>query len=221
MKSPILLLACGLLLCSHRLSAQDTNAKFDDEAIQAPPCLQLSQPLCTADDLEKWIADLRHWRAEHRIRMGFDDSYYRNPALQWTQSSFIQPQMMVEDRAFYDPLNHRYTVDRYLDDLEKRYGGIDSVLIWHTYPNIGMDNRNQYDLLAAMPGGIAGVRQMDADFHRRGVRALFPIILWDQGTRDQGAPDWEATAKFIADVGADGINGDTLRGIPRAFFTSS
>lgn len=28
----------------------------------------------------------------------------------WAQSSFIQPQMMVEDRYFYDPIANRYTV---------------------------------------------------------------------------------------------------------------
>ena len=34
-----------------------------------------------------------------------------------------------------------WTVDRYLDDLKNRYGGIDSVLIWPTYTNIGIDDR--------------------------------------------------------------------------------
>ena len=48
------------------------------------------------------------------------------PRCKWAQSSFIQPQMMMEDRYFYDPVAGRYTVDRYLDDLEKRYGGIDA-----------------------------------------------------------------------------------------------
>ena len=43
---------------------------------------------------------------ERRIRIGFDGSRYALPGLQWTQSSFIQPQMMVEDRYFYDP-DHR------------------------------------------------------------------------------------------------------------------
>ena len=104
----------------------------------------------------------------------------------WAQSSFIQPQMMVQDRYFYDPVAGKYTVDRYLDDLEKRYGGIDAVLIWPTYPNMGIDNRNQHDMIRTMPGGIAGVNQMVADFHRRGVHVLFPMMMWDQGTRDPG-----------------------------------
>ena len=111
-----------------------------------------------------------HWRSEHLIRIGYDGSRYDLPALKWTQSSFIQPQMMVQDRYFYDPVARRYTVDRYLDDLEKRYGGIDAVLIWPTYPNMGIDDRNQHDLIRSMPGGVAGVRQMIADFHKRGVR---------------------------------------------------
>ena len=60
----------------------------------------------------------------------------------------MQPQMMVHDRYFYDPVAGQYTVDRYLDDLEKRYGGIDAVLIWATYPNMGIDDRNQLEMVA-------------------------------------------------------------------------
>ena len=30
---------------------------------------------------------------------------------------------------------------------------------------------------------------MIADFHRRNVRVLFPVMLWDQGTRDVGRPE--------------------------------
>jgi len=108
---------------------------------------------CTPEEHDTWLTDLRRWREERRIRVGYDGSRYDLPALQWTQSSFIQPQMMVHDRYFYDPVARRYTVDRYLDDLEKRYGGIDAVLIWPTYPNMGIDDRNQHDLIRSMPGG--------------------------------------------------------------------
>jgi hypothetical protein len=99
-----------------------------DGTLQAP-CPPLTH--------ERWLRDIDHWRAERRIRTAYDPSRYDLPALRWTQSSFMQPQMMVHDRYFYDPVAGRYTVDRYLDDLNKRYGGIDAVLVWATYPNMG------------------------------------------------------------------------------------
>jgi hypothetical protein len=53
------------------------------------------------------------------------------------------------------------------------------------------------------------------------IRVLFPIMLWDQGTHAVGAADWDATVKLFAEIGADGINGDTLRGVPRVYRTAS
>jgi formylglycine-generating enzyme required for sulfatase activity len=172
---------------------------------------------CSESAHQDWLKDVTHWRKERRIRTGYDGSRYNNPALRWTQSSFIQPQMMVQDRYFYDPVSRRYTVDRYLDDLDQRYGGIDSVLIWPTYPNMGIDNRNQHDMIRSMPGGVESVKRMIADFHRRGVRVLFPMMMWDQGTRDPGKPWPEAIAELMKEIDADGINGDTQDGVPLAF----
>ena len=41
------------------------------------------------------------------------------------------------DRYFFDDRSNNYTVQRYLGDLKVRYGGIDSLLLWPTYTNIG------------------------------------------------------------------------------------
>ena len=169
----------------------------------------------TADD---WVQELLDWKQEHLIRIGYDDANYRRPELQWAQRNFVHTQMMVEDRYFYDPVAGSYTVDRYLDDLEQRFGGIDSVLIWYVYPNIGVDDRNQTDLAHSLPGGLAGLRSAVDDFHRRGVRVFLPTKPWDNGTRPQGQSDWHAIAEVVQAVGADGINGDTYNGVPRAFF---
>jgi iron(II)-dependent oxidoreductase len=207
--------------------AQDTQYAPKQQQIPGPKCadakgLWLSgSTTCSTEEHEAWLADVRHWREERLIRIGYDGSRYADPQLQWTQSSFMQPQMMVQDRYFYDPVAHKYTVDRYLDDLQTRYGGIDAVLIWPTYPNMGIDNRNQHDLIRSMPGGVPGVRQMIDDFHKRGVRVLFPMMMWDQGTRsmDKSWPD--AIASLMAEIGADGINGDTQDGVPLAFTLAS
>jgi formylglycine-generating enzyme required for sulfatase activity len=172
-------------------------------------------------DYDAWLADLKHWRQEYLVRIGYDGSEYDRPELQWTQRNFILQHVMVEDRYFYDPATRKYTVDRYLDYLDKRYGGPDSVLIWPVYPNIGIDNRNQWDLHRDLPGGIPAIREMVQDFHRHGVKVLFPTMVWDMGTRDEGVSHAEATARLMAEIGADGVFGDTLPGVPRTFRTAS
>lgn len=168
--------------------------------------------------VDDWVRELTDWRREHLVRIGYDDANYRRPELQWAQRNFVHAQMMVEDRYFYDPVAGKYTVDRYLDDLEARFGGIDSVLIWFVYPNIGIDDRNKTDLAHDLPGGLEGLKGAVDDFHRRGVRVFLPTMPWDHGTREPEQSDWQAIAALVKAVGADGINGDTYNGVPRAFF---
>ena len=207
--------AVGLAVASLvavTLVAQDTAYPPVDAQIPGPK---------SAAEFPAWLADVQHWRRERLIRMGYDGSAYARPELRWTQRNFVCVQMMAEDRNFYDPATRRYTVDRYLDALRQEFGGVDSVLVWDTYPNLGIDDRNQYDRLRDLPGGMAAVKQMVADFHRRGVKVLFPETPWDEGTRDEGLPHWTAQARLLAEIGADGLLGDTLDGVPRAFRVAS
>src|SRR5712692_6372430 len=222
----LLLALCGTQI----LFAQDTNHQPQGNQFPGPGQGGGGQAWIsdlrqwTADpaaDYDAWLRDLKIWRHERLTRMGYDDSEYRRPEFLWTQRDFFQPQMMAEERYFYDPVKGAYTVDRYLDDLDKRYGGIDSVLIWPVYPNIGIDSRNLWDLHRDLPGGIPALRKMVEDFHRRGVKVFFPTMPWDNGTRDPGVPYWEATAQLMAEIGADGVNGDTFGGLPRAYRTAS
>ena len=96
---------------------------WDPGMINPPKCLGTSQEglqigslECDSDEHKNFMDGLHHWRAERRHYVGYDGSRYDSPALKWTQSNFIQPQTMVEDRYFYDPVAGKYTVDRYLDD---------------------------------------------------------------------------------------------------------
>jgi gamma-glutamyl hercynylcysteine S-oxide synthase len=223
-----------LLACTHAMSAAGADEgqvaeyvpwfpSFEVPMINGPKCLGVqslqnsSSAGCKPDVHQSFLDALRYWRKARRIYIGYDGSRYDAPALRWTQSSFIQPQAMVEDRYLYDPAAGKYTVDRYLADVDQRYGGIDSILLWPVYPNLGIDDRNQLDMIISMPGGIEGVKQMIADFHRHGVQVLFPMNMWDQGTHDPDKPWPRAIAELMAQVGADGINGDTQDGVPLAF----
>ena len=219
-------MACLAFIFATAVFAQDTNYPSRDNLIPGPDCLDtqvlmIGYNACTPEQLKEWRKDVFNWRDESRTRAGYNDAQYRRPELQWAQSSYMQPQVMFEERYLYDPVKGTYTVNRYLDDLDKRIGGIDSVLLWHSYPNIGIDDRSTYDLLGDLPGGIPALRALVEAFHRRGVHVLFPIMLWDHGTHSEGVADWDETAKIMDEIGADGVNGDTLGGFPKAFRDAS
>jgi hypothetical protein len=134
-----------------------------------------------------WFEGLKAWRQSRTTLLRYDDAQYDRADLQWTQRVFSQVQLLIWDRRFYDAQKGEYTVDRFLADTENSIGPIDAVLIWHLYPNLGADDRNQFDLLRDLPGGIPGLRKMVEQFHRRGVKVFFPYLAWDTGTRDEGA----------------------------------
>ncbi|SEW42877.1 formylglycine-generating enzyme family protein [Chitinophaga arvensicola] len=171
----------------------------------------------STDRRAQWLDTLQQWRTNEKKRLSYNGNEYSRKEFNWVQQTFMFAQVMAHDRFLYDTATRQYTVDRFLDDLEKRYGGLDGVLIWPTYPNIGIDNRNQFDLVADMPGGKAGIQQMIRAFHRRGVKVFFPIMIWDHGTRRISIPMAAALTGEMKELGADGLNGDTMNGVSEDF----
>ncbi|HEY6767304.1 MAG TPA: SUMF1/EgtB/PvdO family nonheme iron enzyme [Candidatus Sulfotelmatobacter sp.] len=167
-----------------------------------------------------WREGLKAWRTDRRVRLRYDGAQYDRPDLEWTQHIFLQVQILIWDRSLYDPDRGEYTVDRFLNETEQRLGKIDAVLIWHVYPNLGVDSRNQFDLLQDLPGGLPGLRHLIDQFHDRGVKVFFPLLAWDTGTRDQGDLA-SSISKELKDIGADGINFDTLETVPASFRQAS
>ena len=168
-----------------------------------------------------WLEELKAWRKNRRTLLRYNSSGYDRPELAWTKHIFSQVQVLIWDRRLYDPDKREYTVERFLSETESRIGPIDAVLIWHVYPNLGVDDRNQFDLLRDLPGGIPGLRALVDQFHRRGVKVFFPYLAWDSGTRDEGADLATIVSQLMKDIGADGINFDTLESVPLKFRQAS
>ena len=166
-----------------------------------------------------WRTNYEEWREAGRA--AFDFSAYDEDKVAWTRTSYIQAQVMLHDRFLYDRANRRWTVSRYLDDLRSRYGGIDSVLLWPFYPNAGIDARNSYDFIDSLPGGMKQLKAMVAEFHAFGVKVLWPFFPWDTGTRQMGEPSYVSMVAKVLEIGADGINGDTMQGVNRSFWEAA
>ena len=127
----------------------------------------------TPADQPKWLANLISDRNKTLAALRFAGGVFDDSALKWTQSSYIQAQMHPYDLFFYDPLIG-YTPERFLADLKERYGGVDAILMWPTYPDIGIDDRNQFDFFRSMPGGLEGVKNVTRALKAAGVRVLWP-----------------------------------------------
>jgi iron(II)-dependent oxidoreductase len=168
-----------------------------------------------------WLPGMKAWRQERRRQLRMDESDYTNADLAWTQRTFTQVQLLVWDRSLYDPQTRRYTPEKFLAETESRLGPIDAVLLWHVYPNIGVDDRNQFDLLRDLPGGLPALKKLVDDFHRHNVKVLFPVLAWDSGTREEDAPPSRALTQLLKEIGADGINFDTLESVPADYRPAS
>jgi formylglycine-generating enzyme required for sulfatase activity len=164
------------------------------------------------DDPAQWPAfrtALAAWRDQVHSQLHYDDELYRRPEFSWAASNYCCCFLMMCDETFYDWRTGRYTVDDFLKRGQE-FGGYDSVVLWHAYPRIGTDWRNQFDFYRNQPGGLKGVRTVVRQFHQHGVKVYIDYNPWDTGTHRETGSDIDALAEIVGQIEADGVFLDTL-----------
>ena len=81
------------------------------------------------------------------------------------------------------------------------------MVLWHAYPVIGIDERNQFDYYRDVPG----IGELVGTFQARGIRVFVNYNPWDVGTRREPVADDVAIAELIRELGADGVFLDTMK----------
>jgi hypothetical protein len=173
-------------------------ASLDDAKILAAP----DDPA----DWPRWRDQLTRWRHEAGERLAVDLSLYRRPDLAWTSGCYVVSQVWLWDELLYDWDAHRFTPDRLVADARERFGGFDGVVLWHAYPVIGIDDRNQWDFYR----DVDALAELVADLHALGVRVFVDYNPWDTGTR-RSRDDATELAALVADLDVDGVFLDTLK----------
>jgi hypothetical protein len=157
-------------------------------------------------DRPRWRAVLQEWRAGAAARQGFSTAAYDTPEGRWAQRCFAVAQVWLWDELLYDAAAGRFTPERLLADAQERLGGFDGVVLWHAYPVIGIDERNQWDYYRDVPG----LHDLVDALHAAGVAVFVDYNPWDTGTR-RGGEDGEELTAVVRELGADGVFLDTLK----------
>jgi hypothetical protein len=142
------------------------------------------------------------------IRDNFDFTYYKRPIQDRYKQRFISHFTFLYSHEIYDPETNTFKIHEFLDEGEINFGGYDYMLLWHDYPRLGLDNRDQFDFYDELPGGLAGLRKMVDEAHSRDVQVFIPYKPWD---RMKGRNDhFKQEAGIAKAIGADGIFLDTM-----------
>ena len=145
----------------------------------------------------------------------FDNTLFERPDQQWIRHAYVMHLMMSWDRAFYDAGQGGYQLNAFLDRGKPLYGGDDVIGIWPTWPTLGLDPRNQFDLFRDLPGGLEGIRELGLEAREKGTVLFMAYNPWDASTR---AEDHLAgMAGLIRDTGAQGLILDTRGDSSREF----
>jgi formylglycine-generating enzyme required for sulfatase activity len=138
---------------------------------------------------------------------GFDNSIYEREDLAWIRKSYLIILQMAWDREFYDRLTGKYTYAEVIKKGNELFGNIDIFGIWPTWPRIGLDQRNQWDLYRDLPGGTGQLRSFVRMSHQSGTRFFIAYNPWDNSTRPED--HLKGMARLLADTEADGVVLDT------------
>ena len=88
---------------------------------------QLLPPPYEGQNHSEYISSLRLFRESCLRASGYTESQgddlYSRPELKWTQDAYMQPQSHMYDRFLFDPVEQKFTPERFLEDLNERYGG--------------------------------------------------------------------------------------------------
>jgi formylglycine-generating enzyme required for sulfatase activity len=137
----------------------------------------------------------------------FNDSLYKRPDLMWMRNAYTMHLMMAWDKFFYDPIEKRYLIKDFLQRGNKLYGGDDIISIWPTWPTLGLDQRNQFDLFKDLPGGLDSIRSLSNFLIQQNKHLFVSYNPWDIDTRSLN--HYTGLAKLINQTNADGVVLDT------------
>ncbi|MEE4256881.1 MAG: SUMF1/EgtB/PvdO family nonheme iron enzyme [Bacteroidales bacterium] len=133
----------------------------------------------------------------------FDNTLYEREDLEWIRHAYVSGLNFAWDKDFYNAEKDYFNLREYLIDGTEWFGGYDIYALWPTWPRLGLDERNQWDLFRDLPGGLSSLKTLSKDMHEDGTRFFICFNPWDESTRKEDP--YKGIASVIKESGADGV----------------
>lgn len=146
---------------------------------------------------DRWLYDL----------MDFDTSLFNRPDLKWMRSQYIMELQFAWDKTFYNYKEDQYKFYSHLFEYDALLGGIDIFTLWPTWPRLGLDQRNQWDMYRDLPGGLSELKKQVDFIHSHGKKYFISYNPWDEGTHKED--QLGGMTILLKETGADGVVLDT------------
>jgi hypothetical protein len=137
----------------------------------------------------------------------FDNTLFQRQDLAWIKKAYVMHLLMAWDKSYYDYKSGRFMLPEFVRSGKSLYGGDDVVCLWPTWPTLGLDERNQFDMYRDLPGGLPALRKLADTLHSMGTKFFIAYNPWDESTRLEG--HLKGLEFLIRETSADGVVIDT------------
>ncbi len=159
----------------------------------------------TLAERDQWRTKLINWQAEAKQRLNYNDRAYLKSEVA-NRHNYNEALIWLWDELLFDFENQVFTPEKLIAD-SKRFGGFDDIILWHAYPVIGIDSRNQFDFYNQVPG----LAKLIADLQSHGVKVHLNYNPWDKWTSRAAKSDQLEIAQIVDKYGFDGVFLDTMK----------
>ncbi|MEA3479094.1 MAG: sulfatase-modifying factor protein, partial [Bacteroidota bacterium] len=153
----------------------------------------------------EWQNGIRKMFSDHYLfdLDEFDNTLFERYDLQWIRNEYLIVLQFAWDKEFYNWHTDKYTIHEFLQEGKDLFGGYDIYGIWPTWPRLGVDQRNQWDMFSSMPGGFAEIKSISQKMQAEGTKFFICYNPWDQSTRNEDP--YKGMARLIEVSDANGI----------------
>lgn len=146
---------------------------------------------------EKYLFDLE----------SFDNELFLRDDLGWIRNQYLMLLQFAWDDTWYDYSTQTSMFRNKFGEFDDLTGGWDIYTLWPTWPRLGLDSRNQFDMYRDLPGGIEELREQTRWIHDKGKHYFISYNPWDESTRKE--EHLKGLADLLKLTNADGVVLDT------------